>query len=126
MTMNAIDDADGLDPEIVAQLRELEPVRPGFLQRLVGMFEDNAARLLAEMETQVAQGDHESLRIAFHSLAGTSASLGARRLSALARIAERAASDGDGAALLALSPRLRSEFAAARQDLQVLLPAASP
>jgi HPt (histidine-containing phosphotransfer) domain-containing protein len=74
------------------------------------------------MPERVDASQHEALRIAFHSLAGTSASLGARRLSALARQAERAAGDGDAAGLVALLPRLHDEFAAAREQLRRLLP----
>ena len=107
-----------LDHAVVEQVRQLESVRPGLLRRLVDVFERNAVQFFDGLDAQLAAGDTDALRIGFHSLKGTAASLGALRLSRLAMLTERACGDsGERTALLQLAHALRIEFAAVRVEL---------
>lgn len=90
--MSLGDDEQQIDHTIIAQIRLLEAVRPGLLRQLVELFFQNADRLFAEIDSNSGTLANEKLRMGFHSLKGTAASLGAARLSTVAAVAERAAS----------------------------------
>ena len=107
-----------LDLQVVDQIRQLSAVRPGLFAKLVATFERNTDAMLASMPACIDGQDHEALRVAFHSLKGAAASLGARRLGALAGEVETAglqrASQDE---LLQLLASIRVEYAAARDAL---------
>lgn len=109
-----------VDRTIIAQIRELEAVRPGVLRHLIGMFINNTALVLNEIDGRILAGESEELRIAFHSLKGTAASLGAARLSRLAAGAESAAAR-DMDSLMQWAEQLRVEFAATSVELELAL-----
>lgn len=120
MPYRHLDSVPRIDGDLVEQVRQLEAVRPGVLQQLVTMFIQSTARMLADIDARLAAGQTDALRVAFHSLKGTSASLGALRLSQLAAIAEgiAAGEDDAAAALPPLATALRAEFAAACAELE--------
>lgn len=122
MSHNPPDALPRIDRDLVEQVRQLETVRPGVLRQLVTMFEQNTARLLGDIDARLAARQTDALRVAFHSLKGTSASLGALRLSQLAAIAEgiAAGEDDAAAALPPLATALRAEFAAACAELETV------
>ncbi|WP_027284952.1 response regulator [Rubritepida flocculans] len=64
--------------------------------------------LLQRLEAACLAADHAAARAAAHALAGCAASFGASRLSALARVAERAAGRQDIFAACAATRRMRS------------------
>ena len=83
-----------LDMTVIEQVRHLEAVRPGLLPRLIEKFVEQTRALLEDAERDHA-GISERMRLGFHSLKGTAASLGASRLSAYAGQAERAYAAGN-------------------------------
>lgn len=108
-----------IDHEMVAQVRQLESVRPGLFRHLIGVFDTNTTALFKEIPERIANNEMESLRISFHSLKGTAASLGAQRFSFIADIAERAAqSNASAQSLELIFKHLSDEFEATRIALQ--------
>lgn len=107
-----------LDHSVIDQVRELSAVRPGLLVSLVETFGRNTALMLSETTGRLEEGDFENLRVSFHSLKGTAASLGARRLSVLAGSVEYAlahcASLGELEGLILL---VRNEFGPVHEAL---------
>lgn len=84
-----------LDLTIIEQVRQLGAVRPGLLHRLVEKFDGNTREFLESITREGgSEAALERMRQGFHSLKGSSASLGASRLSALAWEAELACSAG--------------------------------
>lgn len=109
-----------IDHEMVAQVRQLESVRPGLFSHLIGVFDTNATALFKEIPERITNKEMESLRVSFHSLKGTAASLGAQRLSFIADIAEKAAENNASTQSLELIfMHLSEEFEATRIELQL-------
>ncbi|MCB1606151.1 MAG: Hpt domain-containing protein [Xanthomonadales bacterium] len=107
----SLDGLPVLDQSMIDQLRQLESIRPGLLGHLFGVFERSVDSLFAELEHQSRGGMHNELRIAFHSLKGSAASLGARRFCRVAEHAELIASGEAGEqAYTQVSELMRDEF----------------
>lgn len=108
-----------LDPSVLDQVRQLSAVRPGLLANLVRMFEQNTRQMLEDTPARLDGTDWEWLRINYHSLKGTSASLGARRLSQIAYLLEQAASEEAPAETLRpLVQQVEAEFEGVLAELQ--------
>lgn len=86
-------DAEAIDPAVLSQLlSELDPSGAARLrQRVVQAFDASIERLLPQLQHARASGDVEAARVAAHTLKSSSASLGAKRLSALCAELERQA-----------------------------------
>lgn len=107
-----------IDQATIAQIRQLESVRPGVLRQLLALFESSGQRQLELIDSQLRPPAHEVLRVAFHTLKGSAASLGALRCAAAAESAEHAAAAGaDAATLTSLACALREIFDASRVAL---------
>ena len=107
-----------LDPERLEALRRLEAASgEAVLTQILDSFRDHSDQLLATLEEASAQGDPEGLALASHSLAGSAAALGGRRLSAACRDFESAARRSD----LAVCRRALPQVAAERRRLLDLL-----
>jgi len=116
-----------LDRTVVDQIVQLEAVRPGLLDHLVSVFQKNFTELISSMEQQLAAGEHEALRIGFHSLKGASASLGALRLSKMAGFAESLAASNFGIEpLQEIREALTAEFGLVRSELVQITKSSSP
>ena len=72
-----------LDPDIIAQLREDLP--PDIFARIVRSFEEDASRLVADLDAACAAGDGAGFRRAAHTLAGAAGTVGALPLEEAAR-----------------------------------------
>ena len=121
MNLTDLDAEPIVDHEIVAQIRQLESVRSGLFRHLLDMFERNAGRTFAELDDWVAAGQLDTARAAFHSMKGTAGSLGARRLSRCAGMAEsRCRGEAGPDSLDEVCRRARSEFATALVELNAL------
>jgi len=79
-----------LDPERLAEIASLEAFRPGFRDRLIGLFqaavEQQLPRCVGEIEATPAQIQH-----AAHALKGAAFGIGATHLAALAQQLEQIA-----------------------------------
>jgi CheY-like chemotaxis protein/HPt (histidine-containing phosphotransfer) domain-containing protein len=87
-------DADGaVDPPVLDQLRE-DLGGPEPVQEVIATFLDKTPEVLAELRDAAARADAGGIRQAAHKLKGTSATLGARRLSEQCAEIERLARAG--------------------------------
>jgi HPt (histidine-containing phosphotransfer) domain-containing protein len=83
----------------LAQLRSIVGDEPARIAEFVEMFVTLTAPLVDEFVHAVTAGDIEATRRAAHKLKGSCGSAGARELAAIGARAERAAQEGDAAAL---------------------------
>ena len=86
---------DSIDETVLAKLANLLPADR--MARLVGTFLGETPKLLQRMTTAAAAGDFAELRLAAHSLKGSSAFLGAAELSGSAQAVEQAAANEQAA-----------------------------
>lgn len=114
--------APTLDPTICEQLTFLEQSSPGLLARLVNSFLSRYDRVIADAQTPEAADDLAGLRSMAHSLKGSSSSLGATALAALAGEIEQRALSGDAEACRRLLPQLPGVFHTAAQALRAWAP----
>src|ERR1700730_12569997 len=75
---------DALDGTVFGKLVALEADEPGFLAELVGEFQEGARRRLAALHAALEAADASGLVFAAHSLRGSCATIGARRMAVLA------------------------------------------
>ena len=111
-----------IDPAVIANLRTLNSGdNDDFLREIVGLFFIDTPVRLADLERSLAAGDAATFQRAAHSIKGSSASLGARLLRALAEEIEgRAQKEG----LAGLGPMVRSlkaEFAVVKTALEKIV-----
>gem|GEM_PF-1263286 len=95
LTGNGLDLPEAIDKKVLADLRTLQSAaEPDLVERLFGMLQADAPKLIDAMREAVTRADADGLRHAAHSLKGSSASLGAKHLSALSAAVEKAAKAG--------------------------------
>jgi PAS domain S-box-containing protein len=105
-----------IDMSALAGLRQYqEDGCPDIVTELIGLFLDEAPKKIDAMEGAVARGEFEVLKKIAHTLKGTSASIGARRLSALCAWIETVPTPEN---LKETLPRLKREFERVRQLLE--------
>lgn len=110
-----------LDPAVLRKMAAQYSHDSGFVGRIIGIFQTEAANRLAQLETARARDDRELLTRAVHSLKSSGASLGAARLAALCRELEEAARNGERPASLAeRAAALPQEVAAVQAALATL------
>jgi len=81
---------EAIDHTVLGELRSLQGEgEPDLVAELFESFRQEAPTLIASMRTAVTQGNAEKLKQAAHSLKGSSASLGAKPLSALSAEVEK-------------------------------------
>ncbi len=68
-----------LDSKILDSLRELDAVsaKPGFFKKLVNLYLDTAPQQIEQIRQAIASQDFETLKVAAHTLKGSSGNLGA-------------------------------------------------
>ena len=108
-----------LDPQVLAQLRALDPAGAHRLMpRVFDTFRSSLAKLLSQLAHARAQSDPAALRLTTHTLKSSSSSVGALLLSSLSAEAENMLRAGDLDQLPPVLDRLVVE--AARVDCAVL------
>ncbi|MBK8478927.1 MAG: Hpt domain-containing protein [Opitutaceae bacterium] len=87
-------DLPSLDPERVEMLRELcLDAGPDALHEMLGSWESEAARHLAEAQAALAKADLPALKASAHSIKGSCSNMGIVRLSELGRQLEHHSAD---------------------------------
>jgi HPt (histidine-containing phosphotransfer) domain-containing protein len=99
------------DAELIDAMRR---TRPELFARLLEAYVAHAPGTVDDVIGAVQQGNVEALKIASHSLKSSSANVGARRLSELARQLELLARSDDLSAATVLAEELAAEFASVR------------
>jgi two-component system, sensor histidine kinase and response regulator len=95
-----------IDPAAIAAIRQLQsPGAPDVLRQVMETYLDDAPKLIDGMRTNLHAGNVDGLRRAAHSLKSSSASLGAKHLSALAKEVEMAARANE---LAGVEPKIRT------------------
>ncbi|MFT4197063.1 MAG: response regulator, partial [Pseudoxanthomonas sp.] len=110
----------------MAVLDELREVTGGELRGIVGLFLEDAPKLIAELETASAIPDQDAMARAAHSLKSSSANLGAMSLSAAARRIELGARQHALERPAVAAALVIAEFARVRVALQGYLAGLEP
>ncbi len=109
-----------VDRERLEELRLLEDDEPGLIEELTGLFGDETPRLIGAVVDGIREGDVERVRDASHTLKGSAGSIGAARVSDLARqildVARAGSLEGTGA----IATELQAAFAATLDELRAL------
>ena len=80
-----LSDIPSIDPEAIANLRELNPGDNGeFLREIVGIYIEDTPKRLAELRACLASGDVATFTRAAHTIKGSSANVGAQVLKGVA------------------------------------------
>jgi CheY-like chemotaxis protein/HPt (histidine-containing phosphotransfer) domain-containing protein len=113
------DRAESLDATVLAGLRGLQqPGAPDLLSQLIELFLGDAAPRLAGLAQAVAQGDARALERQAHTLKGSSANIGARRLARLCEDLELLGRSGELGRAPGLLTQLEAEFDRVRAALR--------
>ena len=99
-----------LDPDVLAQIKDLAAQDPGGIAEVVRLFIRDARSRLDSAATCTQQGDLAAVALTAHSLKGSSANLAARTMAALCRELEAASQAGDVDTVTEVLARLDSEF----------------
>jgi CheY-like chemotaxis protein/HPt (histidine-containing phosphotransfer) domain-containing protein len=114
----------GLDPDVIAELRDLARLGPERVDQLIDTFHTTSTDKLAEASSALMTGDHLAISKAGHALAGSAGSMGAAGLAVIARDLELAGRLEDSAAAAGAIERLRDQLddaiAALRHELSVV------
>jgi HPt (histidine-containing phosphotransfer) domain-containing protein len=110
-----------IDPEAIANLRDLNPGDGGeFLREIVGIYVEDTPKRIAEMRASIASANTPALTRAAHTIKGSSANVGAQLVKAVAeRIEALSRKEGVGGAAPMVDDCER-EFERARVELQRL------
>ncbi|MBW2393511.1 MAG: response regulator [Deltaproteobacteria bacterium] len=102
-----------IDTEVISRLRELERShRAGLMAKLVETFRVSSGKLHRQIEAGLTEGDTGATADAAHALKGSSAQIGAGRVSDIARSLEEAGRNGS----LELAPELADQLGAALEE----------
>jgi CheY-like chemotaxis protein len=111
----------GLEPAALAAIAELDPGgKKGLVKRIVTLFVDDSARLLAELGAALEANDADAARRSTHTLKSTAANVGGLALAQAAGAAEQTLKGGELDEARSALPRLqalRSATLAALADL---------
>jgi two-component system sensor histidine kinase/response regulator len=112
----ALADPDDVDLRALDEIRQLD-MDGTLVPRMLDLFVSEGVDLLDRIDAALQARDLDGLIFAAHKLASTSANVGARRLSVLARTAENEARQARVQCPPAAVAEMRQAFAAARQAL---------
>jgi PAS domain S-box-containing protein len=108
-----------LDAATLKYLRELEDAdNPDFLGKLIGTYLRDLPVRLEEIRAALAAGDATALRVAAHTLKGSSANMGAKRLQKVSLLMENVGKSGNLAGAADLLADIEREAAAAKAALE--------
>jgi len=102
---------------ILARLRSLEEMGPGFVSTFVSLFVEDTTAQMANLDAAVARGDAAAAQRLAHSLKGASSNVGADAMATLCGQIEDRARAGALADLPAAVRRLHEEYGRVRRVL---------
>ena len=114
-------DLPTIDPDAIANLRELNPGDNGeFLREIIGIYIEDTPKRIADLKACLASGDTQAFTRAAHTIKGSSANVGAQALKGIAeRLELISRKDGLGA-VAPLVADCEAEFARAAAELRRL------
>jgi|SRR5919108_1037782 HPt (histidine-containing phosphotransfer) domain-containing protein len=107
-----------LDPAVIQLFRQR---RPGFLERIVTAYLEEAPKYLRSLKTGSVGEDYDAIKMAAHTLKSSSANIGAIRLSEACLAIENAVSRKDAQALTGLLGSVGGEYFAVEEALKQVL-----
>jgi NO-binding membrane sensor protein with MHYT domain/HPt (histidine-containing phosphotransfer) domain-containing protein len=110
---------DGLDQAVIANLRELGD--SSLLSELAQMFLEEVPERLGALREAIEKGDAQAVKRITHTLKGSSATMGARRMYRLCLGLEQAGESNDLSAAASILELLNQEFDRVRTQLSVLV-----
>ena len=121
------DERDALDTQVLAALQELEQrSRAGLLARLITLYLQEVPAQLAALHGAVARGDAGRVEEVAHGLWGSSAQLGATRMSSLCASLHEDASAHNLSRAAAQVADLTREFSRVQAALEAVLQQTQP
>jgi histidine phosphotransfer protein HptB len=110
-----------IDPEAIANLRELNPGDGGeFLREIISIYLEDTPKRLADLRTCLASGDVATFTRAAHTIKGSSANVGALALKAIAERLELISRKEGLGAVAPLIDDCQQEFARVTTELRKL------
>jgi HPt (histidine-containing phosphotransfer) domain-containing protein len=110
-----------IDPEAIANLRDLNPGDNGeFLREIVAIYIEDTPKRIADMRKSLAGGDVGSFTRAAHTIKGSSANVGAQLLKSVAERVERISRTEGLGAVAPMVADCEVEFARAADELRRL------
>ena len=94
----------------MAMIDGLRRGRPDLLKRLINAYFGYAPKAVEGLRQAASEGSIEAVRMAAHSLKSSSASMGAKNLSALFKEMEHSAAAGNASAMIPLMDQVSAEF----------------
>ena len=110
--MDAIPPQNDRPPINLAQLGDTFGDEAEFLAEMYGIYVEDAGNRLAELDSALAADDSEKVKSTAHTLKGSSGSVGAERMSALAAELEQVDCAQDRPQVQDLAAALHAEFEA--------------
>jgi HPt (histidine-containing phosphotransfer) domain-containing protein len=107
-----------IDHAVIALFRRR---RPGFLERIVTAYLEEAPKYLQNMKTASLAEDYQSMKMAAHTLKSSSANVGAGRLSEFCQQIENTISRQDAETLTDLLSSVGGEYFAVEEALKQVL-----
>jgi len=110
-----------LDPDAIANLRELSPGDDSFLIEIIQTYSEDTPKRIEEARAAFAAGDTATFIRATHTIKGSSSNLGAERLRRTAERFEHSARKTGLAGMEQAAAELEAEFARTRAALLELI-----
>jgi HPt (histidine-containing phosphotransfer) domain-containing protein len=107
-----------IDPAVIALFRRR---RPGFLERILTAYLDEAPKYLQNLKAASVAEDYSAMKMAAHTLKSSSANVGAVRLAEFCQEIENTISRKDAAALGSLLGSVGGEYFAVEEALKQVL-----
>jgi HPt (histidine-containing phosphotransfer) domain-containing protein len=107
-----------IDPAVIALFRRR---RPGFLERILTAYLEEAPKYLQNLKAASVVDDYHSMKMAAHTLKSSSANIGAGRLSEVCQEIENTIFSKDAEALTALLCSVGGEYFAVEEALKEVL-----
>ena len=104
-----------LDNNIVGQLKTLDESQPGFFKQILEVYETTCQESLQAMQAAKQERDIQALRSKAHALKGSSANIGAARLSNMCKDIVTACDKGEAPDLSQLQTEIQSSVAELKQ-----------
>lgn len=110
-----------IDPDVIGNLKALDPDGDGFFQEVVTTFLDNTTAQIESLVQACAASDLQLAERAAHKLKGGCSAIGANRLSALCGELEDLARAGTSPPTPESTVEIVAEFQRARIELEAML-----
>jgi HPt (histidine-containing phosphotransfer) domain-containing protein len=116
-----VSDIPSIDPDAIANLRELNPGDGGeFLREIVNIYVEDTPKRIVDLKTCLAMGDVKSFTRAAHTIKGSSANVGAQVLKGIGERMELMSRTEGLGAIAPLIEAAEAEFAKVSAELKVL------